>query len=497
MNIVMKFTILILVLCGIVLAEDATLEKCVRPPMVTTDLGTIKGVTDRTLFGRQFYSFKGIRYAEPPVGDLRFKPPVPVKSWKGVYDATKDGPACPQPLLRPVSEDCLFLNVHTPRLPRRTKNPKYPVIIYVHPGSLTTLTGNSAAVGGQYLLDQDVVLVTSNYRLSSLGMLSTGDELATGNNALKDQVEVMRWVNKHIKKFGGDPNNVLLAGYSAGGLSVSIHLVSPMSRGLFHKVAIMSGCAFGNNIKKTNLFDLAQKQARIVGCPDDTSANIIKCLKTIPAETLGDTLESFRIFGTDPQFIWEPVIEPDFGQERFLVESPFTSVQCGRIADVPVMTGITSDELIFLAQPVVANDTWLEVLNRDWNKIAPIAFYYDPDAPNVNEKSAELKNFYFNGQPVNSGSLVPLGEIYSDSLSGFGVNRGANVLSRFLSNSVYYYAFTYKGRFSNFNPPGGNDKYVVHFDDMLYAFWNSLQFPKFKKTDPEAATVKKTDNCLV
>ncbi|KAF5277167.1 hypothetical protein FQR65_LT03873 [Abscondita terminalis] len=459
---------------------------------VSTQQGLVQGITQRTLGGDLIHSFIGMRYVEAPIGDLRFQPPVPVKKWTGVYSATTVKPACPQPANFPTDEDCLFINVHTPKvIPSHKKNPKYPVIVYIHPGSFTTLSGNSDYVGPQYLLDRDVVLVTFNYRLAALGFLSTGDKFAPGNNGLKDQVEALRWVKNNIAVFGGDPDCVTLAGYSVGGVSASVHLVSPMSKGLFHRAIIMSGSAYGNAIIKSNQLDLTKKQAQIVGCPNDDVENMMNCLKNVSANLLGNSLEQFRVFGNDPQFFWQFVLEPDFGQERFLIEDPLLSIQKGQAVDVPIMTGISRDELISLAYSTVTNETALEIFNRDMYKIFPYSFYYDPSSSNADHITDELKKFYFNGEPVNQKSLEPLGELYSDALAGFAIWRGARLLSQHLRSNVYYYAFTYEGRYSNFPTSAGSKKYVVHFDDQLYVFWNSLAFPRFNKTDPEAVIVKK------
>ncbi|RZB39920.1 COesterase domain containing protein, partial [Asbolus verrucosus] len=132
-------------------------------------------------------------------------PPVPVQKWSGVYNATVDGPLCPQPNTDPISEDCLMLNVYTTKLPESCDNPKRPVIIYLHPGGFYSGSGRSNWGGPQYFLDQDIVLVTINYRIGSLGFISVGKE-APGNNALRDQVVAMKWVKNNIAAFGGDPD---------------------------------------------------------------------------------------------------------------------------------------------------------------------------------------------------------------------------------------------------------------------------------------------------
>lgn len=138
---------------------------------------------------------------------------------------------CPQPNddESDISEDCLRLNVYTRELPPGSRK---PVLVYIHPGGYYGVSGQSKNYAGpHYLMDRDIVLVTMNYRLGSLGFLSTGTEDSPGNNGLKDQVIALRWVRNHISKFGGDPNTVTLMGYSAGAMSVTLHMVSPMSKG--------------------------------------------------------------------------------------------------------------------------------------------------------------------------------------------------------------------------------------------------------------------------
>lgn len=127
------------------------------------------------------------------------------------------------------------------------------------------------------------------------GFLSTGEKEAPGNYGFKDQVQALKFVKKNIAAFGGDPDSVTIAGYSAGGSSVTLHLVSPMSQGLFHKAIVMSGSALGNWPVPANQMAVAKKQARLVKCPEDTSANIVKCLKTKPALDLGDSLGGFKV----------------------------------------------------------------------------------------------------------------------------------------------------------------------------------------------------------
>src|SRR5215831_4499079 len=209
-----------------------------RSPVVATDQGPIRGVDSGTVL-----AFLGIPYAAAPVGDLRWRPPQAHARWHGVLDATQFGPHCPQvatPYGTPsTSEDCLFLNVFTPPKTNEGKPHLLPVMFWIHGGGL--VVGESDGYEPSKLVAQGVVVVTINYRIGELGFLahpalstesSTG---ASGNYGLMDQQAALRWVQRNIRAFGGNPDNVTIFGESAGGLSVHSELASPLAAGLFHK----------------------------------------------------------------------------------------------------------------------------------------------------------------------------------------------------------------------------------------------------------------------
>jgi para-nitrobenzyl esterase len=215
--------------------------------MVTTmtPLGLINGVD---LDGCERYA--GIRYARPPVGELRFRAPEPVGPWEGVHDATAFGPSAPQPPPLPGSiiaegdlrtdEDCLFLNVYTPK----ADNARRPVMVWIHGGAYTMGSGDMYD-GSSMVRRGEVVVVTLNYRLGVLGWLAV-DHLdpnlaGSGNNGLRDQIEALRWVRDNISSFGGDPDNVTIFGESAGGGSIAALLGAPDADGLYHRAIIESG----------------------------------------------------------------------------------------------------------------------------------------------------------------------------------------------------------------------------------------------------------------
>ncbi|XP_070551121.1 carboxylesterase 1D-like [Ptychodera flava] len=235
--------------------------------------------------------FKGIPYAEPPVGELRFRPPQPKVSWEGEYNATYYRSICiqpPNPFL-PIEgkqdEDCLFLNVYAPKT---TQSRKLPVMVWIHGGALVVGSGSGDFYDGTVLAAVgDVVVVTFNYRLGALGFFVTGDEHATGNYGLYDQIAALQWIQTNIEAFGGDPNKVTVFGESAGSISAEFLLLSPLTDGLFHRVILQSGTATmagftGSDSAFHNT--IAHGLGKIVGCEKDTSDELVACLRSVEAD---------------------------------------------------------------------------------------------------------------------------------------------------------------------------------------------------------------------
>src|SRR6516164_3494066 len=209
-------------------------------PVVDTTNGPVRGLANGAV-----NEFLGIPYAAPPVGALRWQPPQPASRWSGVRDATQFAPHCPQPPSpfgqASTSEDCLFLNVFTPR--HQHAGSHFPVMVWIHGGAL--VTGESNDYDPVALVEDGVTVVTINYRLGALGFLAH-QALAdangqTGDYGLMDQQAALRWVQHNIARFGGDSGNVTVFGESAGGLSTLSQVASPQARGLFEKAIVESG----------------------------------------------------------------------------------------------------------------------------------------------------------------------------------------------------------------------------------------------------------------
>lgn len=389
--------------------------------IVKTNLGSIQGSQLHTWKDSEFYGFRGIRYAKAPVNDLRFKDPVAVERWDGVLDGSKDGPMCPQPGKEEAeySEDCLRLNVYVKKVPycgnytsssEDCSVTKKPVLLYIPGGGYYVGSGVSSDYGGPYyLMEHDIILVTINYRLGLLGYLNLGTKEYPGNAGFKDQVLALRFVRDNIAAFGGDPNRITLIGNSAGSFSVAMHLVSPMSRGLFHQGILGSG---GLDLKKalpTEQISAAKKQARLFKCNFMDLDSMVECLKSKSTKEYVDTVYATFTLGRSP---WGPVVEGDFGQERYLSEQPVDSLLRGDYMRVSLMTGVTKDELAESAVGIFKSSLTAFTFDHTWNIIVPKVLGYEGLTFKSFNISRTLRNFYGIPSPMRAdNALDPLSQV--------------------------------------------------------------------------------------
>lgn len=491
----MKRCHLFIVLLSVVLTFASGDPVVDEQPEVTAPIGRIRGSISTSRLGRRIYSFRGVRYAEPPTGQQRFQVAIPAADWNGVFDATKEGPACPAIGAQNILEDCLRVNVYTTKLPSTSDPVKRPVLVFFHPGGFYIFSGQSSNFGPEYLLDKDIVLVTVNYRLASLGFLSTGDSKAPGNLGLKDQVVALRWIQRNIAVFGGDSDSVTISGYSVGGLSVMLHMVSPMSKGLFHRAIMMSGSMMLEPYP-TEQSHLAKKQAELLNCPTDTTGSMLICLNSKPVENFTDTIPKFFEWYGNPILVWTPVVEPEVhGVERFLPEQPVDLIKRGEFHKVPLIAGVTKDEFGGVVAAVehqreLGNNSILDDLNNDWYKLAPINFMYERDTPRSRNISTELRQFYFGNQSIGPDTYDGLAHIKADSVIIFPLHRAVKLFAENTDQPIYFYVSSYQGRYSfvmwNETTPYG----VVHHDDLQYLFFMKFKFPFFENDAPEIPTVE-------
>jgi para-nitrobenzyl esterase len=309
---------------------------------VQTTHGRVAGVE---LPGEDLTVFRGIRYAQPPTGELRWKPPLPASDWTDVRNAVEFGPSCIQPVAQTtgniyadnparMSEDCLFLNVWKP-----ARAAKAPVMVWIHGGSLRSGNLASGLYDGSQLARRGVVVVTLNYRLGVFGYLAHPELTAesphgsSGNYGLLDQIEALRWVRDNIVRFGGDPDNVTVFGESAGALSTIELMASPLARGLFHKVIVQSGYLVSNMELKRPSFGLPSAEAVGEFVARKLGASSLAALRAMDATKLGP--ESLAA-GFDPQATIDGWVLP-----RQIVDT----FDRGEQARVPMIVGFNGGEV--------------------------------------------------------------------------------------------------------------------------------------------------------
>jgi len=293
--------------------------------------------------------FRGIPYAKPPVGPLRFRAPEPAPAWKGVREAVAFGPSAPQnPMMLPLpgmdvgamDEDCLYLNVYTPA----PDGGRRPVLVWIHGGGFVIGSGSQSIYDGSRLARRgDVVVVTINYRLGPLGFLHLADlcpglEGAAGNCGIRDQVLALEWVRDHIEAFGGDPGNVTIFGESAGGMSVGTLLGTPSARGLFQRAIAQSGACHNVHTRETAT-RVAEHFLEDLGVRPVDAARV---LRELPPDKILDTQQqTFLKLGTSLGLLlpFQPLTDGEF-----IPEPPIEAVRAGSARRVSLLTGTTRDE---------------------------------------------------------------------------------------------------------------------------------------------------------
>uniref|UniRef100_A0A8C5W8H1 Carboxylic ester hydrolase n=1 Tax=Leptobrachium leishanense TaxID=445787 RepID=A0A8C5W8H1_9ANUR len=318
--------------------------------LLTTKYGQLQGKTN-TVKGtdRAVHVFLGIPFAKPPIGELRFAPPQPLDPWTSIRDASEHPPMCIQSrkLLNELkesfmgefppphlSEDCLTLNIYTPA--DRKPSDRLPVMVFIHGGALI-LGGATMLDGSALSAYENVVVVSLQYRLGILGFLSTGTKEATGNYGLLDQVAALQWVQENIKHFGGDSQSVTIFGESAGGASVISQVLSPLSKGLFHRAIAESGTILMTGMLARSPEDLTTMLKAVSVMSLCRVKNLVECLKK---KTEKELLAIASIMGYIPM--------PAYVDGVFLPKTPEEIFANGEANRVPLLTGVNNMEFGWL-----------------------------------------------------------------------------------------------------------------------------------------------------
>jgi para-nitrobenzyl esterase len=334
-------------------------------PVVHLETGIISGISGST---PEVRVYKGIPFAAPPVGNLRWRAPQPAAHWDAVRKAEKFSPTCMQnangPAAQSASEDCLYLNVWTAA---KSATERRPVMVWIYGGGFTGGSGSVPGYDGDALSQKGVVVVTFNYRLGQFGFLAhpeltkESDRRASGNYGLMDQVAALEWVQRNIAALGGDPKKVTVFGESAGAISVADLLASPQSKGLFIRAIAESGAWMGLGIAKARR--LAEAEEAGVKLADALGAKSLPEMRQAPADAV---LKTGRGSG--------PIVDG-----WFLPEEPNTVFARGKQHPVPVLVGSNKDEGTFFLQLTTAEKFTAQSRQRfggfsdDFLKVYPAA----------------------------------------------------------------------------------------------------------------------------
>ncbi|XP_032520406.2 juvenile hormone esterase-like [Danaus plexippus] len=455
-------------------------------PVVDVVEGKISGKHCKTSNNTDYFTFKSIPYAKPPVGVLRFAAPQPPEPWDGVRDGTKDCNICAQ-LDRESfqvvgDEDCLYLNVSTPSLPKADL-PPLPVMVFFHGGGFLFGNGTDDSVHGpDYLVEKNVVVVTLNYRLGILGFLSLGCKEAPGNMGLKDQVQALIWIKNNIKNFNGDPNNVTIFGVSAGGASVELQMLSPMSKGLFHKAIAQSGSSLLHWSQNNNIKELVLKFPIIKKKNITDSQDLLQLLKNLSTKDL--ITMSMLVIGLENSkgglnFGFVPTVEEDRDWEPFLTKSPYDLLKQGEIHKVPYMTGYCDREGLLMMYSI--HKATFDTLVRDKDFLSLLPF--DLDNSQKTELQTKLKNIYLEGVNKYNESDFYAIDFFSDVDFCGGIFASAELISKHIS-PLYFYEFSYDGNLNYLKKKLNIDrKGACHGDEGGYLVKSGLLQGDITDTD--------------
>ncbi|XP_071650123.1 juvenile hormone esterase-like isoform X1 [Temnothorax longispinosus] len=455
--------------------DNGRIEICVHE-------GKLIGIVEKCVYGNDYVAFRGIPYAKPPIGELRFKDPVPAEPWSGDRDASKHGNVAVQIDLFTNEvegdEDCLYLNVYTTKI---EPSKKRAVMVWIHGGGNYKGSGDASLYGPDYIVNKDVVLVTLNYRLGVLGFLNLKDKVATGNQGLKDIIMALRWVQKNISKFGGDPENVTIFGESAGGTLVHCLTLSPLAKDLFHKAISQSGVLNPMRWSFTERqphsmnkgFRLAEKFGKATTDPKVA----YELLKTIDAKKLIETEQKFLLTETErKQSISLPSLDHESSNPVF--PEDLETLMC-RGVEVPFLLGFTSHEGSF----IISSNFYGHISKEDFKTIdSDFKSTLSPGCLSKISKMSitveELRSLYFGDKALSEETLMNYVDFLSDVFFCRSIMEVVDIQTKLNNNNnkaTYLYQFSYESETSpmrkifDIRIPG-----VSHSEDLGYLFYSSI-----------------------
>ncbi|KAH8359515.1 hypothetical protein KR093_007349 [Drosophila rubida] len=457
------------------------------PLIVTLPNGQLRG---RDNGG--YYSYESIPYAEPPLGELRFEAPRAYnRQWKEIFDATEAPVLCMQwdqfieePDKLAGSEDCLTVSVYKPK---NSSRQSFPVFVHIHGGAF--MFGGAAQHGHETLMASGkAIVVKISYRLGPLGFLSTGDSQLTGNFGLKDQRLALQWIKQHIAQFGGEPENILVIGHSAGGASVHIQLLQEQFKQLAKVAVSLSGNALDPWVVQQGAARRAFELGRIVGCGLlNNSTQLKSCLQSIEAAKLVRAVRQFLVFDYVPFTPFGPVVEAAEVPDAILPKHPTEIIKSGRFAQVPWLTSYTTEDGGYNAALLLAKQSngveAIEELNSRWYDLAPYFLFYRDSFKTIAEMdnhSQALRQQYLGNRSFSVEHYLDLQRMFTDVLFKNATQVAIDLHRQHAESPVYAFAYEIPadkaiGQFL----AKRSDIYLgsVHGDDYFLIFDGAIRLP--------------------
>nr|BAL14564.1 esterase [Drosophila virilis] len=440
-----------------------------------------------------YYSYESIPYAEPPVGELRFEAPQPYsQQWKETtFDASQPPVLCMQwsQFIEHAdkltgSEDCLTVSVYRPKSSNRST---FSVIVLIHGGCF--MFGGAVENGHEPLMaSANVIVVKISYRLGPLGFVSTGDGALPGNFGLKDQRLALHWIKQNIARFGGEPENILVLGFSSGAAAVHLQLLQQEFRQLAKVAVSISGNALNPWIVLKSGRRRAFELGRMVGCGLlSDSAELKKCLKTKDAAQLVRAVREFLVFDYVPFTPFGPVVETVDASEPFLTQHPIDIIKSGKFAQVPWLVSYTQEDGTYNAALLLAKQAngreLIEELNSRWYELAPHFLFYRDSKKTIEEMdnySRDLRQEYLGNRNFSLENYLNVQRMFTDVLFRNDTIRSIELHGKYGKSPVYGYVYD--------NPANQGSGHWLskrnnvsfgsgHWDDFFLIFDNPVRHP--------------------